>query len=152
EQLEPYEVLEVTITVEVRAGPAGGIVDEARVAGGEGPSGQEPQTQQLKRALSVSNAATSFGIERMSLSAESEDGSPDTQAGSHPFQLTTALDLNQAVEVNQGGPYRGVKLRSAPALAKDLQFNLPPGLVGDPDATAQCSETDFTAIENAANA
>ena len=40
----------------------------------------------------------------------------------------------------------------SPALAKDLQFNLPPGLIGNPQAVKQCSEVDFTAIESAANA
>jgi hypothetical protein len=149
ETVEPYELLEVAITVEVQSGLTGGGIDEASVAGGEGPNGEEPQAQQLRRSLSVSAAPTPFGIERVSLTPENEDGSTDTQAGSHPFQLTTALDLNQAMELNAK---RKVGLRSSPALAKDLQFNLPPGLIGNPQAVDECSEVDFTAIENAANA
>ena len=131
EAVEPYELLEVAITVEVQSSLTGGVVDEASVTGGEGPDGGEPQTQQLRRTLSVSAAPTPFGIERVSLTPENEDGSPDTQAGSHPFQLTTGLDLNQAIELNAK---RKVGLRSSPALAKDLQFNLPPGLIGNPQA------------------
>ena len=36
--------------------------------------------------------------------------------------------------------------RSAPALLKNLHFNLPPGLIGDPQAAPQCSNLDFSTL------
>ena len=59
-------------------------------------------------------------------------GGLDTHAGSHPFQLTTTLILNQ-----NDDPLR------PPALPRNLQFKLPPGLIGNATAIAKCSIPDF---------
>jgi hypothetical protein len=62
--------------------------------------------------------------------AENADGSPDTEAGSHPFQLTTDIAMNQNSE-------------GQPAAAKDLRFDLPPGLIGNPTPFPQCPLAKF---------
>jgi hypothetical protein len=63
----------------------------------------------------------------------------DTQAGSHPFQFTTTLNLNQSLEAAIAGIAGG--------LAKDLRFYLPPGFVGDPGAVTQCTTAEFETEE-----
>jgi len=153
EKLLPYELLEVQITVNVEAAP-GKLANSAKVSGGEAlnegkPTGAEPKATSVERSLTVSNAPTPFGIERTQLSPENEDGSPDTQAGSHPFQLTTTLNLNEVIEPN---PVSHVPQRSAPQLLKDLDFELPPGMIGNPTAIPQCTDLNFTAVESVANA
>ena len=70
-----------------------------------------------KRPIVVSGEATRFGVEQYELRPENADGSPDTQAGSHPFQLTSVIALNEAVEA-----------KKPPAAVKDLHFKLPRGL------------------------
>ena len=35
---------------------------------------------------------------------------------------------------------------SAPALLKDVHFKLPPGLIGNPQATPECSDLDFSTL------
>ena len=80
----------------------------------------------------MSSAPVDFGVEKYELIASNEDGSPDRQAGSHPFSLTTTLDLNRSATE----PYQ-------PALPKDLVFRLPPGLVGNPTPFPQCSAAAF---------
>jgi hypothetical protein len=148
EDLVPYERLEVLITVKVEA-PPGTIVNKAKVQGGEGPTGAEPKPEALEQPLTVKDEATPFGIVKAQLTPENEGGSIDTQAGDHPFQLTTTLALNQVIEPN---PETKVGQRAAPALVKDLQFDLPPGMIGNPNAIDQCTDVSFTSVESAANA
>ena len=52
----------------------------------------------LAQTIALNPAETRFGSERFQFQPENEDGTPDTQAGSHPFQLTSTLNLNQTVE------------------------------------------------------
>ena len=81
-----------------------------------------------------------FGIEQYEMRAENADGSLDTQAGSHPFQLTTALTLNQTAD--PGKP---------PAAVKDLRFKLPAGLIGNPTPFPQCPLAKFVTEEDGHN-
>ncbi len=81
-----------------------------------------------------------FGVGQYAMLPENADGSIDTQAGSHPFQLTSTLALNQTAD--PGKP---------PAAVKDLRFELPPGLVGNPTPFPQCPVAKFTTQANAYN-
>ena len=80
---------------------------------------------------------------------EDENGLPDRRAGGHPFQLTTILNLNQTLEKAEatGEPL----LPAAPALTRNLHFNLPPGMLGNVTAVPQCSFVEFSAIEENTN-
>ncbi len=128
-QLPSYEQVETEISVEVLSSAKSGEANEMVVAGG-GTAGVA-----LKRPIVVSGEPTPYGVENYELTAYNENGSLDTQAGSHPYALTTTLDLNRTAKA----PYQ-------PALPKDLHFNLPPGLVGNPKPFPQCSDTDFTRL------
>jgi hypothetical protein len=128
--LPPYQMLEVTIKVKTEAGAHSGEVNEATISGGELP------TTSTKRAITVGAEPTPFGVESYEVAPENEGGSLDTTAGSHPYQLTTTLSLNQTSD-----PLK------PPALPKDLRFKLPPGLIGNPTPFPQCSEGQFTAIK-----
>jgi hypothetical protein len=73
----------------------------------------------------------------MSVSINNQDGSPDTQAGSHPFAFTTTLAVN--TEEREGF------ITPADGDVKDAETSLPAGLVGDPSATPQCTLEQFRA-------
>jgi hypothetical protein len=64
------------------------------------------------------------------------DGSPDVQAGSHPYQVTTSFSLQTRTDSNG-------KLHAEGGDIKDLQVDVPPGLIGDVNAVPVCSEADF---------
>jgi hypothetical protein len=126
---------------------AGKFTDSLCKVGGAGNfekalGGVVAETAPLSRPLLVGEE-TPFGAEQYELTPEEEGGSPDTQAGSHPFALTTTLNLNQTIDSYNGGTER---LISAPALLKNLQVKLPPGLIGDPNAVPQCASVDFGTI------
>ncbi len=149
ETLPPFQALDVAIQVNVKPGASPGEQNKVSVQGGEreGEGSVETPGASVTEPLSVKQQSTPFGVEEggYSLNPEAEGGAPDTQAGSHPFQLTTTLNLNQTVE-SVGGSHL---VAAAPALPKDLGFNLPPGLIGDPRAVPPCPSVDFLALGNA---
>ena len=68
---------------------------------------------------------------------------PDTQAGDHPYELTTRFRMNTTTAngnvVSDGGD------------TKDVVVNLPPGLVGDPNATPRCAQSVLQAAGSCPN-
>ena len=100
----PYEQLEMRISVKVREGAQAaktGAVNEASVTGGGAPS------VDVKQPLTVSDAPIPSGASSYELRPEEEGGAVDTQAGSHPFQLTTALVLSQTQNTHREPNYAG---------------------------------------------
>lgn len=134
-QMPAFESFEVRISVAVEA-TTGPLPNVARVEGGGASKAAEDT-----RPLAVGDEATPFGIERYTLSPEAQDGSPVEQAGSHPFQLTTDLGLDETL-----GTEAGPLLPAAPELLRDVQVTLPPGLLGDPSATPQCTDRELSTI------
>lgn len=146
--LPPFIAIEVSVNVEVRpeAG-APGEQYELKVEGGNAPS------KSVTQPIHVDSTPTQFGIERYELTPENEDGSVDTQAGSHPFQLTTTIAMNQTLAKDpltehQEKPARF--LPTAPALLRNLTTTLPAGLVADARATVfpRCSAAAFSVLRS----
>ncbi len=125
--LEPYEDLEARIAVKDE-GAASGVENFAEVSGGSAAAAT------LKHPLSI-GGAPSFGVEEFAMVPEAEGGGVDVQAGSHPYQLTTTFNLNQSADPTK-----------PPAMARNLRFNLPAGLVGNATLLPQCSDVDFSHV------
>ncbi len=136
----PYETIEVTITVDVAEKAPVSVVNSATISGGG--AGDVSSSQ----AVGVSSTPVGFGLEKVDLEATNEDGTPDTQAGSHPYQLTSTVDLNQNIgDIAELGVGGGGALGAQPVEpARDVQFELPPGLIGNPTAYPQCTSRQFT--------
>jgi hypothetical protein len=165
EVLQPFELIEIRMTVRAQVGAVSGE-NEVAVSGGESyecervapgsgryttpfcraasegagafegvPAGAVPAAS-LRRPLAVEAGGVSFGVEDFRVTAEEEGGTVDTRAGSHPFQLTTRLALDQTAD-----------LGSPPAQVKDLGIELPAGLVGNATAAAQCTEAQFLTVD-----
>ena len=73
----------------------------------------------------------------MEVSITNQDGTPDLQAGSHPFAYATRLAINTEEREGHTAPAGGD--------VKDTEASLPPGLVGDPSSVPQCSQEQFRA-------
>jgi hypothetical protein len=126
--LVPYDDLELRIAVKVE-GAASGVENEVSLSSAGAPPAS------LARSLAIGSGPPPFGLSDYEMTPENADGSVDTQAGSHPFQLTTKLLLNQTADPAH-----------PPAIVKDLHFNLPPGLIGNPTPIPQCSSVQFGAL------
>jgi hypothetical protein len=144
--LPSYEELELVIYVTTKKDelPVGKLTDDVGVTGGGAPS------VSTSGALTVGEGpepVTPFGVETFEMVPENAEGAPATQAGSHPFQLTTTLVLNAGAETFYGMPVeelRGViGFVAQPALPRNLRFELPPGMVGNPSPFPRCTEGQF---------
>jgi hypothetical protein len=136
EGLAAYDQLEMRIAVEVQPGATPRTeTSHATIGGGNAAPAS------LESKLTVSDEPVPFGVESYEMDLEEEGGTAVAQAGAHPFQLNATLDLNQTADIN---PLTSSKPEVAvPGLAKDLAFNLPPGLIGNPSPIALCTITEF---------
>lgn len=161
--LPVYEQFELLITVTTHLGAAATLENNATVEdgpekdGGARPAELTPSTRYLR----VSNEPVHFGVESFEMMPENGEFKPDTEAGSHPFQLTTTFNLDEGIGVGQNGkelvPAAPVVTlpdgENVMTLEKNLSFKLPPGLIGDanvvrnPNAVQQCPDGSFGVLE-----
>lgn len=138
--LRPFEPLEVRIAVVLEENTVDGGENTVSVSGG-GASG----VKRLSRPAQVGTPVR-FGVEENALVAEEAGGEADTQAGSHPFQVTSALTFNH-------GPASNHSVNLFPTgLPRDVSALAPAGLIGNPTAVAQCTDQQFVPLpENQGN-
>ena len=77
-----------------------------------------------------------FGIKSYEIKFLNENGTPDTQAGSHPYKFEDLFTLNshfKRQESNADSPY----IRLPDGVLRNVKIDLPPGFVGDPNAPSQ---------------
>ncbi len=127
--LAPYEGVYLEATVRVERDAQSGAINETVAEGG----GATRVTN--RQPITVSGSSTPFGVEWFEMVPEAVGGVPQTQVGAHPFQLTTTLDITQQLSASG--------MAETPALAKDLRFDLPPGMIGNPNAVPQCTSAEF---------
>ena len=129
----PFVAVQMTVLVRVLPSVVPGALENGMAVEGGGA----PRLV-ATRALSVGAGPTPFGVQMLDLVPEAVGGAPATQAGAHPFQLTTTLEMNETP--GQGGSPE----IAGGSFVKDVHFHLPPGLVGDPSAIPQCTTGQFT--------
>ena len=134
--LPSYEAIEVEISASLTGDPpAAGAPGEVTVSGGGAP------TVSAEQKIKISPLPTPFGIEHFSGRAEEEGGASTLQAGAHPFQVTTTIQLNSGHLIP--GPERKENIVEQPAMPRNFRFTLPIGLVGNAASMPQCEMADF---------
>jgi hypothetical protein len=89
----------------------------------------------LIAAATPAVSRASFGVGQFDGAIVNRDGSPDTQAGSHPYAVATRIDLNTTInEYGVPGPDGNVR---------DIRVEAPAGLAGDPTAVPMCSDSQL---------
>ncbi len=84
----------------------------------------------LFAACVPASAWADFGVANFNVSATNQDGTADSQAGSHPYELTTSFAFNLTTDAQGDSVTDGQ--------VKDVQVALPPGIVGNPTTVPQC--------------
>jgi hypothetical protein len=127
------DVMEVEISVSVGGSVVAGgeAVNEATVTGG---GALAPASQ--SKTVKFSSTPPGFGFAGFDVWFTNANGSTDTQAGSHPYELTVAYAVN-STGVGEFDEY------TTAGETRDLVVNLPPGIVGNPTAVPRCTRKQF---------
>ena len=114
--------------VSVAPGVSGTAVNSVTVAGG---GALTPAS--VSDPFRFDSSPPAFGFAGLDAWFTNADGTPDTQAGSHPYEVTVAFDLNNLTNEKREND------SPAGGIVKNIDVNLPPGIVGDPNAVPQCT-------------
>jgi hypothetical protein len=108
--------------------PEASLLDTGTVSGGGAPAVTASNGLVVVSEAVEGSALgrAGFGIEDFSMRAFDEDGLPSVQAAGHPYSLATSLYFNADAQLQP------------PEEVKDVIVDLPPGLVGNPQATTKC--------------
>jgi hypothetical protein len=132
-QLQPDDTLTMIVYVTVDDPGASGPLTNAATVSGGGPSDVSTSSQNT-----VGGAAPGFGADRFGNLIAGPDGLPDTQAGDHPYELTTRIDLANEFRISPEGGLATFGPASAEDV-RDLSVDLPLGFVGSALATPTCT-------------
>ena len=134
----PGDILELHVPVHVPVSAAEGpVTNTVTVTGGGAP----PVTLRVQNA--VSRTPAPFAIQEFAFGVTGVDGAPDTQAGSHPYGLSTSLGF--ATEQAQGYSmaYGSDESYAPSQAAKNIVTDLPLGVAGSALAAPRCPVADL---------
>jgi hypothetical protein len=137
-EVSPGATLAVFVEVEVTS-PVGEVTNAVTVSGGGAPP--VSTSTPLTLANTVEGPPAAFGISAFGFAAHNASGLLDTQAGDHPYGMTSTVNLNTTVLSHL---LRNVPFSiSSVEPPRDFVVYLPLGFLGDPLAVARCTEQQF---------
>lgn len=95
----------------------------------------------LALAVVAAPSQAAFGVAHFDGEVVDANGDPFSQAGGHPYAITTTIELNKTI--NSEGQV------DSDGAAKDYIVDLPAGFLGDPTAVPRCSAEAFEDQNNA---
>jgi hypothetical protein len=139
----PGDLLVVTIRVLVGGGVAPEMIENSATVDGGGPGVEAVSTTEPGTTPNtVNGSSATLGIAGFELRTSGMDGLAETQAGGHPFGITTGLSFTSVPSEptlnNEDRIYH-----VPPHEVKNVAVDLPLGLVGDAQSTARCSLVDL---------
>jgi hypothetical protein len=126
--IAPDDTLRMIVYVTVEPGVSGALQNTATVSGGGAP---EVSTA-VQNPLDVS---VPFGTTDLVSSITGVDGAPEVQAGAHPYELTTRIDLANELKIS---PHRLLQATGVQDV-RDAVADLPLGFLGTALATPKCT-------------
>jgi hypothetical protein len=122
------ELVEVPLSISGDVANGAQSTNQVTINGG---GALKPTTSTI--AVKFSSESTGLGLTNVAAWAGNADGTLDTQAGSHPYELTFAFGVDSRLYDDD--------IASIPTGGEIhyINGNLPPGIVGDPTAVPQCN-------------
>jgi hypothetical protein len=130
--IKPYGagIAHIAIAVRAQTSTPGTLFNHVTVSGGGGGVASTESAIVLD-----ASPASAYGVQGVDGWASNADGTLDTQAGSHPYEIFFAFNFNSKLEQEELVPVGGN--------TRNITVSLPPGLVGNPTAVPQCKREDF---------
>lgn len=135
--IAPDETVELTVYVSVDEGTGGPLVSTPSVSGG---GAEEAIIKEYE--VPVGSGSPGFGVSKFESLASGLDGGADTQAGGHPYELSTRLDLNNVFRIRPNSTL-GITSVQDP---KDVVVDLPVGFLGSAVATHKCTFAELSSF------
>ncbi|MGA7705655.1 MAG: hypothetical protein WB998_12255 [Solirubrobacteraceae bacterium] len=126
-EMQAGEIQKLAIAVKVPANASGTALNQVTVSGG---GALTPAS--VSEPLNFESTPSAFGFENFDAWFSNDNGTIDTQAGSHPYSLTVSFTLN-----NSGARPSGE--------IRDVGVNLPRGLIGNPTVMPRCTMAQLNA-------
>ncbi len=126
-ELHAGQRTEIALPVRVTAGASEGAAQNVVAISGGGAAAATSTSDTLR----IGSGPVSFGFAHSRAWFSRADGEFDTQAGTHPYAFTVSFDLNEE------------KFKPAKGEMRNLISNLPPGIIGDPNAVPRCNREQF---------
>jgi uncharacterized repeat protein (TIGR01451 family) len=117
---------DLLLKAQVDPGASGTLVPSFEVSGGSAGSAATVDPTQ------ITAGSVGFGIDGVDNQIRDASGEPFTQAGGHPADVTTPIDLNAVTKPSVGPLYPAGPVR-------DIVADLPPGLIGNPTPLGHCT-------------
>ena len=127
--LAPGKSIVITLHVHVEEDAADSVTNAVTASGGGGGTVTADDPTTIAPAVP-------FGLQSFTMNFENSAGEPFTQAGGHPFSAAATFAFNFTTD-DSG------TLTSAGGAPKDIETELPPGFLGDPQNTPQCPLSTF---------
>jgi hypothetical protein len=139
----------VSVNVNLPLGSEADLFATAKVEGGGAPAAPAVAGCPAKAgacAIEPTHVApqdAGFGIVPSSFVPdffEADGVSPEREAGAHPEIFTTPFDFNSISAPVETNPHQKV----ADENIHNVEVDLPPGFIGNPNAVTECTQADFT--------
>ena len=137
--IQPDETLRIYLYVTVNDPNASGVPlpNKVTVLGGGAPDVSTSSTNEIASSLPP------FGVSNFDFYIGGSNGERDTQAGDHPYELTTTIDLNSAFRADSSEG-RGLASSTSVQDVKDVVVDLPLGFAGSTLAAPECTLTQLS--------
>ncbi|HEY4895528.1 MAG TPA: hypothetical protein VII01_05520 [Solirubrobacteraceae bacterium] len=132
----PDDTLEMIVYVTVDEGTSGPLTNAATVSGGGAPTASAPEL-----ANEISSTPLAFGASSFGSLVTGPDGRPDTQAGDHPYEFTTRIDLNSDLRIAPDATFAATSVQDP----RDIVVDLPLGFLGSALSAPQCTFAQLSA-------
>jgi hypothetical protein len=121
------------VTMSVDGAASGTLTTSFQIFGGGGAAGPASTVDPTR----IDATPPAFGLDAFDGQVASDAaGDPFTQAGGHPFAASTSIDFNT---ISSSDPIPFFAVVSPVEATKDVLVDLPPGFIGNPTGTDQCT-------------